>query len=286
MTQPFGGPWTAEKLEILSAYLNAYTTALKSQFFDLVYLDAFAGNGWWQSKSTKIAVDGSARIALKVDNKPFDKVVLIEKDPAKFEVLRALPKEFPGRDIVIKNGDANDEVAVFCRNMQQNERAVVFLDPFATDVHWQTLQKLAQTRKVDCWILFARGTVARMMQRIGEPNSQFRSTLDLTFGGREHWESLYSQSPHVNFWGEQILERDSGSEAISNLFRTRLESIFAAVLYKKGLPNSKNSTIFDLFFAVSNQRAVNLARKIVGQSPPHRSPARPQLQRSLDLDIP
>ena len=34
-----------QKLGILEAYLDAYTTALKNQPFELVYVDAFAGTG-------------------------------------------------------------------------------------------------------------------------------------------------------------------------------------------------------------------------------------------------
>ena len=42
---PFGGAWTLKKLGILERYLDAYTTALKSQPFKLMYIDAFAGTG-------------------------------------------------------------------------------------------------------------------------------------------------------------------------------------------------------------------------------------------------
>lgn len=41
----FGGPWTLQKLNILDRYLDAYTTALKNQPFNLIYVDAFAGEG-------------------------------------------------------------------------------------------------------------------------------------------------------------------------------------------------------------------------------------------------
>ena len=43
--QKFGGPWTIEKLNILSAYLDFYVTALKNQPFKKIYIDAFAGTG-------------------------------------------------------------------------------------------------------------------------------------------------------------------------------------------------------------------------------------------------
>lgn len=41
----FGGNWTEQKLGILEAYLDSYTTALKNHGFRLVYIDAFAGSG-------------------------------------------------------------------------------------------------------------------------------------------------------------------------------------------------------------------------------------------------
>lgn len=261
MPEPFGGAWTKEKLMVISLYLDAYTTALKNQPFDLVYLDAFAGEGYWRPKSSEEVYDGSPRIALQVDDKPFDKIVLIEKDPADCESLRALLKDFPGRNIEIRNGDANEEVARFCSGMQRNERAVVFLDPFATEVRWGTVEKLARTKKVDCLLLFPLGAVARMMQRNGEPNSELKGQLDSIFGSREPWESLYDQSPQLNLWANPAPERTGGSEAVSRVFRTRLESIFASVT-SKALRNSKNSPLFELFFAASNPKGAPIAIRI------------------------
>ena len=41
----YGGRWALEKLEVISAYLDAHTTALKYQPFQLIYVDAFAESG-------------------------------------------------------------------------------------------------------------------------------------------------------------------------------------------------------------------------------------------------
>lgn len=45
----FGGPWTQQKLEVLSKYLSAYTKIFtknrKAQFYATSYVDAFAGTG-------------------------------------------------------------------------------------------------------------------------------------------------------------------------------------------------------------------------------------------------
>ena len=85
----FGGSWTQEKLDILRAYLDAYTTALKDQPFQLIYVDAFAGEGFWRPGSDYMSEEygefadllkGSAAIALEIQDKPFDRLVFIEKD--------------------------------------------------------------------------------------------------------------------------------------------------------------------------------------------------------------
>ena len=44
----FGGNWTAEKLDMLDAYLRAYRKALKNKPLELLYIDAFAGSGYWR----------------------------------------------------------------------------------------------------------------------------------------------------------------------------------------------------------------------------------------------
>ena len=65
--QKFGGPWTVEKLSILSDYLAFYTTALKSMPIDLIYIDAFAGTGRIKigDEDDYEIIDGSAKLALQ-----------------------------------------------------------------------------------------------------------------------------------------------------------------------------------------------------------------------------
>ena len=152
----FGGRWTLEKLDILRRYLDAYTTALKNRNFRLIYVDAFAGEGYYEPKSASFDEDysefrelvkGSAAIALDADNKPFDELVFIESDPDRIRSLEQMVAEHPEREIKIIQGDANVEIPTFCENMQTRDRAVVFLDPFGTEVSWDTVATIAQTRK-------------------------------------------------------------------------------------------------------------------------------------------
>lgn len=268
----FGGDWTSKKLEILKLYLDSYTTALKNQPFNLTYVDAFAGAGDWRpGKGYYREYDdfrelrqGSARIALGTQDKAFDRLLFIEKDPQRSKSLQELRREFPNRNIEIVNGDANTELPRFCGKLRTSDRAVVFLDPFATEVAWETVEVIARTEKIDCWILFPLMAITRMMPNKSEPPPALAKHLDRVFGSREHWQSLYAPSLQLSLFGDEpSQERHGGSEAIAGQYRERLESVFAKVApTRRTLKNSNNSPLFDLYFAASNPIGAGLAVEI------------------------
>ncbi len=264
MVQSFGGPWTEEKLRILESYLDAYTTVLKDQPFRLTYVDAFAGEGAWRPGPTYAAdvygdyqemVEGSARIALRIQDKQFDRLVFIEENLQRCESLNDLKAEYSTRDITVINSDANVALPEVCSNLEWNDRLVVFLDPFATSVQWATVERLAKTEKVDCWILFPLNAVTRLMPRAEEPEEQLKNRLDLIFGGRAYWESIYRPSQQLDLWGGQSQVRNAGSEAIANCYRERLQSVFTRIApTRRILRNRKNAPLFELFFGASNPK--------------------------------
>ena len=223
----FGGPWTNDKLEILRRYLDAYTTALKNQPFKLIYVDAFAGSGSWTPRSGYLSEDygdfqtlrqGSPRIALEIQDKAFDRFVFIETDPSNIISLRILKAEFPDHKIEIFNDDANKVLPSFCDSLADFDRVVVFLDPYATEVTWHTIEAIAKTQKIDCWILFPLMAITRMMTRNNEPDQGLREGLDGIFGGRQHWQGLYSPSQQLSLLGDEPRqERRQGSDRIADL---------------------------------------------------------------------
>ena len=154
----FGGNWTREKLEILRNYLNAYTTALKNKPFELLYIDAFAGTGMVELKNQDPDqiefIDGSARIALDINDKHFDELIFIEQDEERCSKLKKLCTEKPGRRITVKRADANESLQTLRRDWR-NSRGVLFLDPFGAQVDWSTLKIIAEYKALDTWILFS-----------------------------------------------------------------------------------------------------------------------------------
>src|ERR1041385_7640505 len=112
----FGGAWTQQKLDALSKYLRAYTKIFKknprAQFFNISYVDAFAGTGHLRGRelgqfakhfpgwaqSAEEYRKGSVSRALEIEP-PFDEYIFIEKDSEKCEELKSLAATFPGKRI-------------------------------------------------------------------------------------------------------------------------------------------------------------------------------------------
>jgi three-Cys-motif partner protein len=283
--QQFGGGWTEKKLLMVESYLKAYTQALKNKGFNLWYIDAFAGTGYRELKSNGIdsellfpelaedpsqqLLEGSVRKALQID-RPFDRYVFIEQSARKCMELTALPAEFPGLNIQIEKGDANDVIKELCRKTNwRSNRAVLFLDPFGMQVEWSTLEAIAATQAIDLWLLFPLGLGAiRLLKRDGNISESWRHRLDVFFGGRE-WQEVFFRVEQVqNLFGDtedQVLrEVDLGK--IQAFFTAKLQGVFEQVAPNpKLLMNSRGQPLFLLFFAVGNPKGADLAVRIAGQ---------------------
>ena len=266
--QAFGSDrWTSEKLEILRAYLEAYTTALKNQRFTLIYVDAFAGSGAIElanDEDGRRLLDGSPVVAANIRDKPFDQLVFIEKDRRKSESLRVTLTDLGAMDrSTVIPEDANDYLPKFCSNLGPYDRAVVFLDPFGTQVDWETVDAIARTEKCDTWILFPVGTIRRLLQRRGDPSRGRQDRLDSVFGGSS-WRDL--QHPVLQpsmFDDAPTVETAPGVDGIIAIYRDRLETAFAQVApASRTLRNSRNAPLYEFMFAAANHKGASIAVKI------------------------
>jgi len=147
--QKFGGPWSLIKTDVVAAYLQTFSTALKQKKFSRVYIDAFAGSGTFtfdpkpiplfDPAETAVAHSGSVEKALAV-KPPFDELIFIEQKVANVAALQKLIEGRPEARIV--RGDANQELAHLCEPRlwrPRERRGVIFLDPFGLSVDWSTL---------------------------------------------------------------------------------------------------------------------------------------------------
>ena len=263
----YGGRWTIEKLDILEKYLNAYTTALKNQPFKLVYIDAFAGTGSVDLDRSEGAefIHGSAYRALNVEDKPFDELIFVEKEPERCAELEILKNQFPRKTIRIENSDANEFLHGFRRNWH-DWRGVLFLDPFATQVHWTTIEAIAGFEALDTWILFPTSAVARMLpksKRPGDIEEKWAARLTSVFGD-ESWSCLYQQSPQTSLFGEPDVERRQGVAGLLSIYKRNLRTLFKERFLDESrtLKNSRNSPLFEFIFCVGSPTGIAPAKRI------------------------
>jgi three-Cys-motif partner protein len=283
--QRFGGSWTDAKLGVLSAYLQAYTTALKKQPFKKLYIDAFAGTGYreFKTKSTDTSpifeelaaeepqtfLDGSARIALQTDP-PFDEFTFIEAVGKRAEELRKLQTEFGGKKIDVREGDANEQIQKLCDSTNwKDSRAVVFLDPFGMQVDWATMEAIAKTQAIDTWILFPLGIGVNrlLMHDFKNIPAKWKDRLDRMLGTPDWKTEFYQKTKPAGGLFDQAQDdaelKDATFESIGRFYHERLKSIFTSVAPNpKDLRNSTGNPIFQLHFAAGNPRGGPIALKI------------------------
>jgi len=269
-SQKFGGPWTVEKLNILSGYLNFYTTALKNQPFQLVYIDAFAGTGKINigNDNEYETIDGSARLALQAKGQ-FAKYIFIEKKKSfANELAEMVNQEFPHKKAHVKiiNQDCNQVLVNICQQTDwRKTRAVLFLDPYAADVQWETLEQVASTKAIDVWYLFPFSAANRMMKKAGEIDPAWQEKLNSIFGDNSWEAQFYEESLQMNFFNEATKERTVNRDSLKKYIETRLSTIFSKVSpNSRILSNRKNSPLFLFCFAVAsdNPKAIGLAMTV------------------------
>lgn len=266
----FGGEWTIDKLDILSNYLNFYVQALKNQNFKKIYIDAFAGNGKNRLKINGeiIETEGSVRIALNARTK-FDKYIFIEKNPKKCEELKNIVNnEYNdlASKVKIINGDATQVLTEICQKFDwRKNRALLFLDPFATQVPWQILTTIRNTKAIDLWYLFPLHAVIRLMKRDKKMPNSWANRLNIVFGDNSWERELYIEDPQLELFSYEIKYKKKGIDKLIEYIKKKLKLEFPYVAEKhKILYNRTNFPLFLLCFAVSNPStsAWGLAAKI------------------------
>jgi three-Cys-motif partner protein len=279
--QLFGGSWTEKKLKILKEYLRSYNTALKNQSFPRVYIDAFAGTGYRQQRTRQYKIPnifeelrqneseqflkGSAKLALET-NPSFHRYVFIESDQNKNNELEKLQKEHPekAKQIEIVRSDANEFIQNYCNDEDwANTRAVLFLDPFATEVEWATIEAIAKTKSIDVWILFPVMAVNRLLAR--DRKKTFYGCLNRIFGTNEWFECFCKTRCLDDIFGksEEIVVKACDLKRIGEFYKERLKTIFPGVAEKpKVFYNSRGSALFQFFFAAGNPKGAQIAVKI------------------------
>ena len=264
-SQKFGGDWTAKKLNIFTSYLDAYLIALQNQKFKKIYIDAFAGTGEIETSDGEAYLAGSAKRALSAERR-FDHYYFIESDESKAsELEHMIDTEFPHlkRFTTVYRGDANEKLGKIINDIDWRfNRGLLFLDPYATQVDWATLERVAGTKSIDVWYLFPFSALNRMLPKNGKYGS-WENTIDRLLGDNSWRTEFYKKDPQLSLFvlgmadggeEEDRFVKDASPEHIKEYLISRLKTIFPCVSNNPRIfKNSKNSPMFLFCFAISNE---------------------------------
>ncbi|MEZ5655121.1 MAG: three-Cys-motif partner protein TcmP [Sphingobium sp.] len=291
--QAFGEAHTRQKLETVERYLQAYTTALKYQPFELLYVDACAGSGSSVPKAAFATEDesgqqpldgfaapvadtdkiivGSAIRALAV-NSPFHRYLFNDLKQSNVNALRnAVRQKFSHLEdrVEITQTDANMMLRQLCSNYNWKEtRAVVFLDPFGLQIDYETLQMLGRTQAVDLWYLVPVFAMYRQISGDGRINEDGGPRVDAALG-TSAWRDVAvveEEGPTDLFNQRQFRSKRAVDIAwFEKVAKERIGAAFGGQVLNETLPLGRNGTQeFSLMFAWANpgEKAQQLAAKL------------------------
>jgi three-Cys-motif partner protein len=293
---PEVGPWAREKLTGLRKYLSAYVAILsRHPPLKTVYVDAFAAAGRAVvrhrdrddstihlelgdeacDEDALEVIDGSPIVALELEP-PFDQYVFIETDERRLSELAGLEEKYRGRrKIAVQASDCNDYLTTKLLKVLSGDgkwRAVVFLDPFGMHVPWSTIERLAETAKVEVFINFPVGmAIQRLLPRNGRFNEKQKKKLDDYFGTPLWFDEVYARDPGL--FEAELRKRFDAAERLVAWYRKRLHGAFGHVSTARLITNSKGGHLYYLMFAGPNATGAKIASHVLGPIRPKRTRA-------------
>ncbi|MDD3270117.1 MAG: three-Cys-motif partner protein TcmP [Syntrophomonadaceae bacterium] len=268
----YGGPWTLIKLDVIEKYLNFYVTAMKNNF-KLCYIDAFAGEGEFEVKN----IGPTTGSALRALDYPFDRYLFIEKLEENVTKLNAAVNSKGENNVDIIAGDCNELLSRINSVSWYKSywRGVIFLDPYAMELKWDSLKTISQTKAFDVWYLFPLSALTRNLRRDGKIDNKTKGTITSLLGTTEWETEMYFESPQMALFGETVEVERVSINNISKYIVKRLRTVFPGVADNPLILRNpiNNSPLFLLCFAVSNQdrKAIELSLKAANHILTHSS---------------
>jgi three-Cys-motif partner protein len=268
--------WSAEKLQILGEYLQAYTVIMRKQketwLRSFSYIDAFAATGTFvdvetKDVETKEYTDGSPFVALRT-SPSFDDYCFIELDADRLNQLKTrVSSECPTCSVDYRHGDANDVLVNYVAKRitySNNRRGFVFLDPYGLEVGIDTVKALGDDGAFDVLINLSTMGITRLLDRNKAPSARSQDILQRVFGDLEWVEEQYVVQQDL--FGEERVSRDAlAPTQIAEAYIERLRPHFAHFSKPILMRNSRNAPLYVLFMASQKPAATKITNDILAK---------------------
>ena len=280
MAQRPWGFWTESKLDMLSSYLSAFTTASK-RAGTTVYLDLFAGQATNTNKHTGMPIEGSLLRALQTEP-PFTVLRGFELRSDRAASLQSAYQALaPQRDVAIYSGDVHQSLRPALAELANCNWAptFAFVDPDGVEARWELLDALAHYRsrgktKTEIFLLLAAAQIGRVVNNSLDARNLQRAEQQVTdLFGSEEWRPILSDR------GAAILDAERARDELTNLMRWRLEKgLHYKYTHSLRLTNLKGVPLYDMIFAtdhdVGDKIMSDVYRKAAAKFPRMRSEIR------------
>ncbi len=149
LTMPEVGEWSKKKYSLVYEYDCLFSTGMKKNWQQRVYIDLFSGAGKARLRNSEKCVNTSALLSLLVKDK-FDKYIFCDIDGNNIEALKTRVKAIHSEDnIVYLQGDANELASEIIENIptpSTNNKTLsfCFVDPFSLNIKFDTIKKLSK----------------------------------------------------------------------------------------------------------------------------------------------
>ena len=184
------GYWAQDKLSKLEYYANIFNNAMHRKWNHRGYIDLFAGPGMARVKrSPEETFDGSPIRMLKLEQQ-FTHYAFVDQDPNHIQALTGRSAGLVAQDrVLIRSGDCNDPrvITELRRFIPATALTLMFVDPFAFNIKFETIGALTANRRVDLLV---------NVQTLGIRRSVKAPTQKITemFGDDGQWESIYESA--------------------------------------------------------------------------------------------
>lgn len=141
--------WSIEKYKLFGNYCDIFTTGMKRQWDQLIYIDLYAGAGYVKIIETNQILKSSSLISLSIPN-PFTKYILCEKNLERFKALKyRIEKYHSDKDVTLIFGDCNEKIDEIKKAIPKFGKGntllpFCFADPFSLNLNFSTIRLLGQ----------------------------------------------------------------------------------------------------------------------------------------------
>lgn len=284
------GFWTESKLDMLSDYLHAFTTACK-RAGTTVYLDLFAGQDENLNKHSGQRIHGSLRRA--IDTKP--PFTLLRGFELRIDRAASLENAYrklaPNRDVRVYPGDVHTSLGPALKELQPLAWAptFAFVDPQGVEARWELLEMLAahrrqQKTKVEVFMLLASPQFFRVLHERLDDVHRAKAEWQLSqLFGNDDWRPILTDRR------AGVLDPEEARDELTNLMRWRLQaSLGYRYTHAVRLTNVAGGPLYDMVFATDsdagNKIMTDVYQKTAGRFPQMRREVRARLRDRKEVE--